>query len=692
MRAAAGAALMFFPIGDLVLPPAREALGRWERVTLAFCVGYPLSAALYYACALAHLEVPFRVVWGMLAVAALARRRRWPRPSEDGAPAATLIALVALVPLLLWILMRDATVFVPTPEGLLYDWSVDYPDHMAYYWELLRGFPPQQVPTVAGLPAGTYHVLGFMPGLFLLRETGLDVIALHHIVAPALRLLLLMGALWLAVRLYSGQALLALAALVSVFGVSLALGNLTEGRFVDAASPFSYFMTSESGGSGIVVWTTIAALLLLRERVAESDRRRVLMLASVLAGLSYGFKAQMFLLMAGAYAAALLLVWTRERDRVLLAALAVMAAVAAAIFFSWRAPLSRGLPRFTPGLFAELYVRPALAGPRLGALGRALTAALDRMPAVLAGLLATALGVWRMAGLSVLLLVWLAHAARHWRTRGLAEIALALSALFALPLGYAFSVKAIDGAISPYEFIQAAQGLAFLAGAVNVLVAAALLSRLTAHAAGATLALTLAAATSIVPTLLTGKTIRTPHRDVVLSSDEVCALLYLRNLTPLDAVVLTARGEGVPPGSRRLNYHPLVAGLAGRRSVLEYFWREVDPSVDRVRAIRRLFDTTDAAEGEAILRRFGVTHVLEYAGRPLRFSSPALVPVYRRGGVAVYRFGPDVSGEGPSARPPAFGLTCETSHSSTAIPRSWYLRAHSGSSDTAARGYVRGEE
>jgi hypothetical protein len=139
-------------------------------------------------------------------------------------------------------------------------------------------------------------------------------------------------------------------------------------------------------------------------------------------------------------------------------------------------------------------------------------------------------------------------------------------------------------------------------------------------------------------------------------------LLYLRNLTPLDAVVVSARGDGVPGPTPRLNYHPVVAGLAGRRAVLEYFWREVDPSVDRVRAIRRLFATPDAQEGEGILRRFRVTHVLEYSGRPLSFESPELVTVYRRGDVRVYRFGGGPPAP-PARLPPAFGLACPSPHS-----------------------------
>src|SRR5690349_16950105 len=87
LRAAAGAALMYFPAGDLLLPRARGVLGRGERIALAFCVGYPVSATLAYACALAGMDRRLWIAWTLLAIAALARRVRWAR--EEGTPGPT---------------------------------------------------------------------------------------------------------------------------------------------------------------------------------------------------------------------------------------------------------------------------------------------------------------------------------------------------------------------------------------------------------------------------------------------------------------------------------------------------------------------------------------------------------------------------------------------------------------------------
>ena len=648
LAAGAGAALFVLPIGDLVLPVRVAALGVWERLVLACCVGYALTATLFYSYELLGLRAGFSFVLGMFALLALLRRARAPRAAKPPVESWRLAAaLAALVPLLFWILMRDARAFEPTASGLLYDHSIDYLANLVYYWEMFRGMPPAQLAVVAGMPAPRYHLLGYMPGLFLMRELGTDAIEVQNYAVPGMRLLLLMGGLFVSVRLLTGSALLAVAGLLSVFGVLVASGHALEGRVVDAASPFSFFLTSESGGSAIVVWTTIAALLLLRER-DQAAARRCLLLASLLAGLSYGFKAQSFLLMAAGYCGALLLLALRERRREEVAALLLTLLAAAAVFFSWRAPLGRGLPLLAPGLFAELYVAPALG--------------LAAVPGPLAGLLLTVLGVWKMLALSPVVPAWLVRVARGWRECSLAELSFAVCCVAALPLGYAFAVRTIEATVSPYEFIQAAQGLAFLAAVVNVVGLAAVLRRVTARAELWTVVVTGVLALSVVPLVLTGKTVRTPHRSVVLSPDEVCGLLYLRNLTPLDAVVVSARGDGVPRDSPRLNYHPVVAAIAGRRAVLEYFWKEVDPSVDRVRAIRKLFATQDAQEGEQILRRFRVTHVLEYSGRPLAFESPELVTVYRRGEVRVYRFGGG-SATPPPRLPPAFGLACQPPHS-----------------------------
>ena len=141
-----------------------------------------------------------------------------------------------------------------------------------------------------------------------------------------------------------------------------------------------------------------------------------------------------------------------------------------------------------------------------------------------------------------------------------------------------------------------------------------------------------------------------PREAIVLSPDEECALLFLRERTPYGAVVASDRSdsfEELRRTSKRLNHQAVVAGLAGRRAVWEYYGEEVDPLRNRPRALRRLFSTTEGAVGETLLRRYAADYVLEYPGLPLAFPKRGLLDLaFERGGIRIYRFGGD-DAEGP---------------------------------------------
>jgi hypothetical protein len=140
----------------------------------------------------------------------------------------------------------------------------------------------------------------------------------------------------------------------------------------------------------------------------------------------------------------------------------------------------------------------------------------------------------------------------------------------------------------------------------------------------------------------------------VLSPGEIGALALLRDATPLDAVVAHLRGGSRPAlqaVARGLHPMPMVAALAGRRTVLEYYRPDIDRSVNRHRSLRQLFGTSDVAEGEALLRRFGIDYVLEYRSQPLRFASPRLSVVYEAGEVRLWHVSPSVDPVGGDARP-----------------------------------------
>jgi len=170
------------------------------------------------------------------------------------------------------------------------------------------------------------------------------------------------------------------------------------------------------------------------------------------------------------------------------------------------------------------------------------------------------------------------------------------------------------------------------------------------------LLLAISAAVGLLPLTL----VRTAQRldtGIVLSRGEVDALAYLRSRVPLDAVVATARSRSLPAlrqPLRGLDRFALVAGLAGRRSVLEYYRPGIDGDGDRHAALGLLFSTRKPEVAEAILRRYGVDYVLEYPGLRLKAALDGLAVVHESQGVRVWRYGPPpvlppgglVSGEG----------------------------------------------
>ncbi|MBN2370312.1 MAG: hypothetical protein JXO72_07485 [Vicinamibacteria bacterium] len=647
LKAAGGALFMFMPIGCLLASPLRADLLRCERIVLALLVGYPASALVIYAaerCGAGTLAVPLLT---MPLLAVIIRSMRSRRAADETAFASKdapftndrrkpHVLLLALVPLILFTTTRGAATFRQSHDGLAYDHCVDDSFQIAVYWELYRGVPPKELPFAAGLPFPQYHLLSFMPGLLLMRQLGMDAADVYHGVSLLWRIAFLMGGIYLVARIRGGNGRIAAAALPAVFIVMQAAQAALDQRFSAATTPFFFLRTSESGGGAIAVWSGIAALLALSERSRGFERRYALILASALAGVSFGFKAHLFLLLGTAYVLALGVAFWRDRSKIHLLALAVLMLTTAVVFLSWRAPGDYGFPRFTPGMFARLYVYPVLAEDPWPVVRATLLGPLRALPSGLADVLASLLAAWRMITFSFLIPSWIICGAKRWRTLPLIDAAFMLACLLSIPLAYGFSITSIGGIVSPYDFILIAQCLPFFAAVADVLIVAALLKRRTAKSDQFMLNGIVALSMLLSARLISGKPWPTPFRNAVLSPDEQCALLYLRNATPLDAVVAIARGDGAPPGSRRINHHAIVAGFTGRRSVHEFYWKEADPSIDRVRAMRRLFSTESLSEAEELIERFGVDFMVEYAGRPIRFPKTRLQEVFTRKTVRVY--------------------------------------------------------
>jgi hypothetical protein len=613
---------------------------------MAALVGYPIAACIAYLCARLGMLAWFLPLSGAAALVVLALRLRGGAAGAAGSvetPARPHWSLALLIPLALVIGTRWNRPFVDVPGGLLYPHSVDHSLHLAFYWELLRGVPAEQLPTAAGIAFPSYHFIAFLPGLLLERTADVPVSVVYHAIVPALRLLLLLGAVYLVVRLRTNDGRAATAAVPAYFVAAYAFELHFDDRFVVGPSPHYDFLRNEAGGGGLVVWAGVLCLLALADRIraAGGAAFRPLLLACLLAALSFGFKAQLFLLLAPALALSLLVAERSRRTPLLLLG---MALVCAALFLLARKPDSPPTTlEWRPGLFAELYVLPLLRRDP-SRFVKSLAGALDTLPWGLGLIAAVPLALFRIACFSPLVPASVWQALRRPRSVGLLDLFAAAAWLVALPMCYGLSVVFLHRETSPFEFRQAANGLSLLAVLMSVVALYELLARRGRPAgalllAGAALACALSA-----PTLL-HETAYVPARAaIVLPPDEQCALLFLRTRTAPDAVVLANR-----PGGARPNHHSVVAGFAGRRSVLEFYegW-EVDPVNARERDIRRFYDTADDALAARILGRYKVDYVLESDDHPLQFSRAGLEPAFANGRFQVWR----VRGA-PHAAPPA---------------------------------------
>ena len=120
------------------------------------------------------------------------------------------------------------------------------------------------------------------------------------------------------------------------------------------------------------------------------------------------------------------------------------------------------------------------------------------------------------------------------------------------------------------------------------------------------------------------------------STTEACAWLRAHSLETA-RLVLPLEGDPENRGGLKPGY---VGLLSSRRLVAQAvpFSVSAPLAAERQAAVRRLYETADAAEGESILLRLGASWVWEESARPLRFHSPRLVPRAVFGGTTLLSY------------------------------------------------------
>ena len=685
LRGAAVTAFVILPTGYLLTRSVgRGLVARGERFVLACVVGYPVTAATYYFLSVLKLQAIFAVILvGTVCAACVlqARNIKALRLGDVREVATRLMhwlgsfnwLLFALLGLILLTTTRGYRAFVPVEGGLAYDHvRRDHLFHLSNCWEMLRGIPPQELPAVAGIPFAHYHVFSYILGVLLVKYGGLGVITVHHAIMPLFHFSLLAGAVYIAVRARTRSPHVAAASLVGLFFISYPLGMLLENRLIWGDVPLTYLLRSVTAVGGMVVWPTIFCLLVLydrarREQDSSSSAVGLLYLSAVLVGLSYLFKAEVFLPLGVAYGLALLLLFLRERSPVLVGAAVVTVLTFGLLYFSWQTDWTFAELRFVPGLFAREYVFAGLKRDPIPFF-QTLLAAFQAIPGGWGWIVATPFGLWRVLHFSLLVPAYFVYQMRSLRSIGLADAVLCLSLPVMLLMAYVLGSRNLYGRTNTNIVRQALYAMSLLAVVLDVVVAAALLDRckrMTGDGGRIILAGTLVTALALSPVLLQpwSSAIADVGVDhlIVLSPGEQGALSYLRQETALDSVVISDRTDSLPVFSdsafresimgRRLvlNGWAIVSGLAGRRSVLEYYDPVTDPQWDREADIRTFFSTTDVAEAVTILDRYGVNYILEYAQLPLQFAlaEADVHLVYDSGDVRVYQIGEPSGGEAP---------------------------------------------
>jgi len=195
-------------------------------------------------------------------------------------------------------------------------------------------------------------------------------------------------------------------------------------------------------------------------------------------------------------------------------------------------------------------------------------------------------------------------------------------------MGYGFSVLTITKDPSPFEFRQAAHGLAMAGVVISVGVLHEIARGWRMDAGRAVSFLVGLASLLATPFLLAEEAFVPARARVTVSADEQCVLLFLRERTAPTSVVARAR----TPSNQ-----VMVAGFAGRRAILEYYGREIDWNRDREKDLQRLFATGNRERAEEVLRTHAVDYVVESRSQPLAFATDSLRPVFESGDFRVYR-------------------------------------------------------
>ncbi|HUL76620.1 MAG TPA: hypothetical protein VL691_05085 [Vicinamibacteria bacterium] len=480
--------------------------------------------------------------------------------------------------------------------------------HVGLVRELTVSFPPQ-VPGLAGVPL-SYHFGLDLVRAAALRFAGVDPYDLLTRFEPLLWATALVLALRAVTALLGGGRLA-----VAAVGFTLLAGDFSfvwaalapiPHYWIDYLRGGNLFLAVVDANSSVPSLAVLLGVVLALGRRAAGGSRGYVALATLLALALPGLKVFAAAHLALGLGVAFLLV--RERRDLLPPILATGAVLAALVVVEG----------------------PGQVGARAGSL-----LMLPASPTWLASL-PPALGhplwllLWLCASLG-LRLVGLPRALGALRGPQAAPIALATMALSGWPLGLLFDVSALNR-LPKERFFNEAGYFIEQAGALlwifAVLALAALARRLGPRVLVVAAAVAFPATLQFVPHYWT----RPP---VVIPGAVLDAMRALeRDSRPGDVVLQRPHPRWPPPpvvfASRRVpltRIYPYLSQFLGPAEIL-----------DRQRALRDFFATTDPKAALLVARRFGATHAVAYEDDVIASGARAVLqPVFENPAVRVYR-------------------------------------------------------
>lgn len=632
------------PQGWLFLKAARfdfegQDCTTYERLALCCTAGCVVSSLLCYvtnmflpSAAYGYLSALFFAVfavWQLYAAggAGSALKHGFRRLRSDFRVAAGALALL--------LVLRFLTVFCyldSGPDGLEYrQFLVDNRYHVSLIYEMFRGIPMQETPQLSGMPFTRYHFMAHVLTWIPVRYAGADLMDTFHVYMPVLFTLLMAAHTYYASKRLGGGRPFGYAGTVLMFFLYMPAGGLFFLRFARPESfqleqlYFSYNLTA-----AMPVALGFAHLFIMWTK--SSLRAAPGIAAAVFAAALFLFKANIFIIVFPAFMCVAGISFLRERRGRRAAAAAIAAGIAAfGILFALYSqyPDLVGF-KLKYGAYADrIFGSHFSFGPHTRGIVRALPDAARQAATII-----TAPLLQSGAVNAVLLCVYYLAAPRkifsdYFRMFGIFFFA-------ALLFVYSFLVDSaglmnLTEFIPPFVFafavFPAVGGLKCIrdriAGACSVDSNEA--GPMTRTKAVARLLCIASVAGSVYVTFVPFGVFHFP-----LSPDEVEVWEQAEKITPLESVFL---GSNYSTG--------LGTFIGGRRTVVGIEWQEDQmPEEYRGRAgdAECFFRTTDAAEAEKIIERYGIDYVVAADGDEIHFPRAGLLrEKYRAGDTAMYR-------------------------------------------------------